>query len=256
MSKYTVELRELLKDGFFKDKIDEALSKYPLYTAVVNSRLSEVIPTREELNEKLLNHYKYREIGFETPGRFLDELEKVMIEIMPFYNQRFRTVEIMVNIEDPFGNVDVTETFVEERTNKASSKGSSTNKTTTTDKNNSSSSSESNSKTIFAEAPQNELTNIPAEKIDEVNNANNVQWGKDKNTATGNSSGESQQDTTATGDSSSEGSEKVSHTYTKKGNQGVNTYAHDIIEFRQSIIDITQEIINDTRIQDLFFQVF
>lgn len=256
MSKYTVELRTLLEDGFFKDKIDIALSKYPLYTASINPKLSEVIPTREQLNEKLLNHYKYREIGFETPGRFIDELEKTMLEIMPLYNQRFRTVEIMVNIEDPFGNVDVTEIFSEKRESTGKTSGTNTNKTKTTDKNNTSSSSENNSKVVVSDTPSNELTLKTAEQIDSVNNATNVQWGKDKNTATGNSSGESSQDTTATGNSSSEGSESVEHTYTKKGNQGVNTYAHDIIEFRQSIIDITQEIINDTRIQDLFFQVF
>lgn len=255
MAKYTVELRSLMEDGFFKDKIDEVLSKYPLYKGSVNPRLSEVIPTREELNEKLLNHYKYREIGFEAPGRFIDELGKTMVEIMPYYNQRFRTVEIMVNIEDPFGNVDVVETFSEKRENIANSSGTSSNDTSSTDKSNSSSMSEYHAKTISSDMPQNELS-IPTKMIDSVTYGNNAQWDNSFNESAGLSQGESSQKTKASGTSESKGSEKVEHTYTKKGNQGVNTYAHDIIEFRQSIIDITQEIINDTRIQDLFFQVF
>lgn len=257
MSKYTVELKTLLEDEICKSKIDEALSKYPLYTPeYLNPQLKEVVPTREELNEKLLNHYKYREIGFETPGRFIDELGKTMVEIMPLYNQRFRTVEIMVNIEDPFGNVDVTETFSEERRNNASSSGTSTNETTSTDQNSTSSTNTSNSKAVHSDTPQNKLNLAITDNIEAVENATTADWQRQKDTATGTSNGESSQNTTASGSSSSEGSETVEHTYTKKGNQGVNTYAHDIIEFRTSIIDITQEIINDSRIQDLFFQLF
>lgn len=255
MAKYTVELRSLMEDGFFKDKIDEVLSKYPLYKGSVNPRLSEVIPTREELNEKLLNHYKYREIGFEAPGRFIDELGKTMVEIMPYYNQRFRTVEIMVNIEDPFGNVDVVETFSEKRENTGKSSGTSTNQTKSEDTTQVDTDNDGFAKVIESDTPQNELS-IPAEMIDTVPYGNNAQWRKEWNTSFGFTESESEQNTTAKGESTSEGSETVEHTYTKKGNQGVNTYAHDIIEFRQSIIDITQEIINDTRIQDLFFQVF
>ena len=60
------------------------------------------------------------------------------------------------------------------------------------------------------------------------------------------------EDVTTDVDSSSAGT--VSHTLTRKGNQGVNTYAHDMIEFRQSIIDVDRQIIDD--LNDLFLMVY
>ena len=57
-------------------------------------------------------------------------------------------------------------------------------------------------------------------------------------------------------ESESETSDNMELTYTKKGNQGVNTYAHDMIEFRTSIIDVVTQIIDDKRIKNLFMQVF
>jgi hypothetical protein len=50
---------------------------------------------------------------------------------------------------------------------------------------------------------------------------------------------------TSSGDSATSNDETITHTTTKKGNQGVNTYAHDMIEFRQSIIDVDMMIIAD-----------
>ena len=67
MAKYTVELRELLNDPLIKPKIEAALSSYPLYEKKSKEEhIPSIVPTREQLNTKLLNYYKYREIGFET----------------------------------------------------------------------------------------------------------------------------------------------------------------------------------------------
>ena len=46
------------------------------------------------------------------------------------------------------------------------------------------------------------------------------------------------------------------HVMTKKGNQGVNTYAHDMLEFRQLFQNIVQMIIHDSRIAELFMLVY
>ena len=73
MAKYTVELRTLMNDDLVRPLLNEALSKYPMYKPLTNNEeVLAIIPTRQILNDKLLNHYKYREIGFETVGRFLD----------------------------------------------------------------------------------------------------------------------------------------------------------------------------------------
>ena len=65
----SVKLVSLLNNEQAKQAFDKALSTYPLYKG---KKDYDLIPTREQLNERLLNHYKYREIGFETVGRFID----------------------------------------------------------------------------------------------------------------------------------------------------------------------------------------
>ena len=74
-AKYTEVLVNLLNNPEAKSKIDQAMSTYPLYQRKsVEEYIPSYIPTREELNNKILNYYRYREIGQETFGRFLFEL--------------------------------------------------------------------------------------------------------------------------------------------------------------------------------------
>ena len=279
-AKYSVVLAELLKEPETKTIIDKALSTYPLYSG---KKKYNLIPTREELNKRLLNHYKYREIGFETPGRFIDELEITMCEIMPYYNEMFKTVEIMADLENPFDNVDFVETYNETTTGETSgtSKGNTDSKSSTKhdDKTNTSTKSNDestinsevnhNSKNVSSETPSNELS-ITTENINSVDYADKVSWNEDKNKDTSKTTGESSSTSagtsygTTTSDISSDvtsettgnSSTTTEHTFTKKGNQGVNTYAHDMNEFRTSIIDVVNKIITDKRIVELFMLVY
>lgn len=259
-ARYTEYLRDLMLNEHTKPLLDKALSTYPLYEA---QKIYDLIPTRSELNAKLLNHYKYREIGFETVGRFLDELEITMNEIMPRYNELFKTVETMAELPSPFDNVDVTETFEQERSDSASSSGGSTVKNTgsATDESSGTSKLNSNghSKHIFSDTPQDDLS-IAAKDIDNVNYASNAEWTADESESSSETSGNATRTTNdeseGTSNSSSQSSGTVKHTFTKKGNQGVNTYAHDMNEFRTSIIDVVDQIINDARIAELFMMVY
>lgn len=241
-AKYTVVLKSLLDNSEANAKIQKALSTYPLYAP---SKVYDLIPTREELNNKLLNHYKYREIGFETVGRFIDELEITMKEIMPRYNELFKTVETMAELPSPFDNVDVTETYSETRTDNASSTG-----TTSSNASTETSGSDTNTKDhtrLFSDTPQNSIENINNYLTDHTKE-NTVDSGENESTST------SEGNETST--TSSEGTTTVEHTYSKSGNQGVNTYAHDMNEFRTSIIDVVDQIINDVRIAELFMLVY
>lgn len=246
------------------EALQKALSTYPLYEP---KKLYDMIPTREQLNEKLLNHYKYREIGFETFGRFVDELEITMKEIMPHYNELFKTVEIMADIEDPFGNVDVTETFKQTVKGDSSSSGTASNSATGTSSNSSSASGSSTTenithgKTVDSDTPADQLS-ITAREINNVDYASNAQWSQvavdSSSSHSENSEGNtSRNDTSESSTSeSTESNSETEHTLHKKGNQGVNTYAHDMNEFRTSIIDVVNQIINDNRIAELFMMVY
>jgi len=256
MARYTIELRDLLVDINAKQEIDKALSTYPIYKPQSdNPDIINLIPTREDLNKKLLNHYKYREIGFDTPGRFIDELQITMEEIMPYYNEMYKSVETMHNIPSPFDNVDVTETFKEERTGSSTSIDSGTTTSNAQDSTTTNSNVESNSKNVESTTPQGEIS-IPGSAIDSVGYADKVTWNKNSSNDVATSSGSSSTEATSQNNGSSESSEIVEHTFTKKGNQGVNTYAHDMNEFRTSIIDVTMQIIEDRKIKELFMQVF
>lgn len=270
-AKTTEYLYDLMKNEQTAELLDKALSTYPLYEQhSTNNKIPNVIPKRSELNKKLLNAYKYREIGFETVGRFLDELEIAMNEIMPYYNQLFHSVDIINDVDDIFSNVNVTETFEEIKQGntigRLKTENTNTNKTDvlskSSDKNTSTNSIDSNEKSVHSETPQDNLS-ITAKNINNVDYADNVNWNKaesdSKSTSTGSVNSENK--TTGTSNDITLGSnatteeEKTKHEYHKQGNQGVNTYAHDIIEFRQTILNIEQMIINDNRIKELFMTV-
>lgn len=269
-----------------KQALDKALSKYPLYAG---KKKYDLIPTREELNNKILNHYRFREIAFETTGRFLFELENTMGLIMPQYNELFKTIEIMADLENPFDNVDVIETFSEERKNNTSHDG--TTSATATDEsiataentqtssgssggtsttNNTTTDNGTNNMTLKkSDTPQNNVSNINnylSEYREEnaTNTNTNTLKGSVTNSEESNSTASATGTSTNTSTSTSEGSTAgttnatgtTEHTYTKKGNQGVNTYAHDMLEFRQTIVDYVERIVKDERLNELFMLVY
>lgn len=272
-AKYTVVLKDIMENEQTKPLLNKSLSTYPLYKQQAD--VETIIPEREELNRRLLNHYKYREIGFETVGRFMDELEITMCEIMPYYNEMYKTIEIMAELDNPFDNVDFTETYKETRSGTQSNElarivddtgdASTSNTSTSNDSGTSTSTVNSNSKNVHSETPQNSLS-ITADNINSVDYADDVTWNKSnsEDTTTTSNEGEtisstetSQTNKTTTDETGTlTTSDTVEHTFTKKGNQGVNTYAHDMNEFRTSIIDVTNMIINDKRIQELFMLVY
>ena len=248
MAKYTLELRTLMDDPAARARLDAAMSTYPLYTPAEET--AAYIPNREELNERLLKNYKYREIAFETPGRFLEELENTMKIIMPRYNELFRTVVIMAGLPSPFDNVDVTETFEQTRSDQATTKAKGSTSTTSTT--GEETAQTVNGKVIEADTPQGSIVTAP--EIEGVSSGSMAKWSKDNTTVdhstTAEATGSTENEDTVTA------SATTKHTYTKKGNQGVNTYAHDMNEFRTSIIDVVDQIINDTRVRELFMTVY
>lgn len=257
IAKYTVHLKSLLDDPEAKAAIDRALSTYPLYQPDKNY---DMIPTREQINKRILNQYKYREIAFSAPGRFVDELEIAMLEIMPRYNELFKTVAIMAELPSPFDNVDVVETFEQERSDKTTGEGTTQAETTSTGSESTmaTATAQAHGKTLDVDTPQGTLSLHPAKEINSVDNASFAKWTEDDSESDSESDTErsSTDSTTGSTTATSETTGTTKHTYTKKGNQGVNTYAHDMNEFRTSIIDVVNQIVNDPAIQVLFFMLY
>lgn len=99
LSKYTTELRYLIENEF-----DIGLKTYPIFDENY----------RKILNSKIIEHFYFREIGFETAELFKRYLNRTMNEIMPYYNQLYKSETIEFN---PLHNYDKWETADRETKN-------------------------------------------------------------------------------------------------------------------------------------------
>lgn len=268
-ARYTEYLRDIMQNEQTAPLLNKALSTYPMYVSTSKHEyIPNFIPTREELNKKLLNAYKYREIGFETVGRFLDELEIAMCEIMPYYNQLMFSADQDYNI---VYNVDY-KREIERKLNKESENNVSgsdsveANGTNTTNSEVNASQSDSqtlNSKGIKSDTPQN-LLDIGTKNINSINYASEAEWneniGSNESESTSSNSGTSTTNHTTAGthsaDSNGIENEDEKTTIYTSGNYG-QVSAQSLIEhYREIIVNIEQKIINDRRIKELFMQVY
>lgn len=268
-AKYTVVLKDLLNDETIKPKIEAALATYPLYEKKSKEQyIPSIVPTREQLNTKLLNYYKYREIGFETIGRFLDELEIAMHEIMPYYNQLFfsadQDYDILYNVDyekEIISNKNAESTSNVNGSDRATSEGtstSSTNDSTTTE-----ASINNYNKTVKSSTPQDSL-DISNTGIDTVNYADELGFSHDTNSDNGSSTGTSSSESANSQSSSSNSQSTATGTNEEeerivektRGNYGAMSTQRQVQEYRDIIRNIEQELINDPRIQELFMLIY
>lgn len=253
MAKYTVELRKLLQDEHTKALINKAMSTYPLYVSKSKQEHIPVyIPTRDELNKQILDYYRYREIGFETVGRFIEELEITLNEIMPYYNQLYMTTdldyEILFNVNYT-KEIDITREGKQESSATANSDGESS--STATDR----SSGDSYSKGTHSDTPQSQL-NIINKDINSIDYASSVDFGHSTTDTEGNSTSSSttKTDSTSTGLTTNDDSEKSVEI--TKGNYGQVSYQSLIRQYRDLITNVTQSLIRDKRIAELFMLIY
>jgi hypothetical protein len=95
MGVYTLSLKETF-DHCERMGWDNGLHDYPIFDE----------SHREVLNTKIVNRYLNREIAFETPEMFTHYLRTRMHEIMPLFNERYRTTLITF---DPLRTTDMTQ---------------------------------------------------------------------------------------------------------------------------------------------------
>lgn len=275
--KYTVTLKALLEEEETKEAIYKALSSYPLYEKKSKEEyIPSYVPTREELNKKILNAYKYREIGFDTVGRFIDELEIAMNEIMPKYNQLFYTIDLDYNL---LYNADYKRTITATKKGTSSSIAKTTEDvdttltnsgvtdTTANDSSTTSANVTTNSKDVQSNTPQGQL-GIGTKGINSVDYADSAKWTGGENTENGNTTGTSQSkaESSSTGSNKTKGSTDVNASGTNneeessveelKGNYGMVTFQLLVEKYRDLIINVEQQLINDHRINELFMQLW
>lgn len=246
----TVLLYDLMKSEQVKPLIDKAMSTYELYEQRSKEELMPTyIPTREELNSRILNYYKYRQIGFETIGRFLDELEIALVEIMPYYNHQFFVLD---QDYDVLHNVDYIKEIDIERKGQGTSEGTSEN--TASDSSTGTATDNDYGKSVTSETPQGDILGINAKGIDNVDHASNIGWSHNSSEGTTTTEGSSTSTGSVSNTSSSEDTEKMKEI--TKGNYGQVSYQSLLRQYRELIRNIVQEIINNERIAELFMQIY
>ncbi len=113
----TVELGDIVASG-----VDIWDFDYPVPRSEIqyNGKTCKVDFDRQRLQEKIVNHYRFRQIGQETVGRFLHYFRTRMREIMPYYVQLYEFDAKFRNIEDPLESYNLVEEF--KATNKGETK--------------------------------------------------------------------------------------------------------------------------------------
>ena len=233
-----------------------------------------------------MRHYYTREICEEVVGLWKLRLETRLNEIMPYYNQLYKSELITFN---PMYDTDLTtennanrtetrqetENNTEDKTGENARNRDYTDKATTTGESsvtNEDSGTTTNTNTsndLYSDTPQGSLQNVENETY--LTNARKISDSKNEartNTATGSST-----DTTTLNDTANE---KTSDTYeenitrdktghskldstdsyiqTLKGKSGSQSYSKMLEEFRRTFLNIDMQIISD--LSDLFFNLW
>lgn len=233
MSRYTIELRYLIEGNY-----DLGLKDYPIFDESY----------REQLNNKIIQHYYFREIGFETEALFKNRLNQKMNEIMPYYNQMYESSKLKI---DPLSTIDLEEVF--SRKSKTTGEGTSSTSGTGNNTNNFNSTDTTDYGKIskFSDIAQAQTT--PNEILnDKYLTSATVDDGQDKNTNTGTNT--SQTESTTSGTSTDERNLDEDTTLTRKGNNGTASESELLNMYRETFLNIDMMVIDE--LSELFLGIW
>lgn len=228
----TVELGEIVASG-----VDVWAFDYPVPAETVhyNGKTAKVPFDKKAFEQKILDHYRFRQIGQETVGRWLHYFRTRIREIMPYYVQLYEFEAKWFNVDDPLESYNLVETFEE------SSHGSGTQKGSGSSENTSDSSGSTDKENRFSDTPQGSIENLDS-YMTTATKDHEASTGK----ATVKGSDTSESSTTNTGN--------TSHTLTRRGNIGVQPLGGEVQNIRDAFINIDLMVINE--LKDLFIQVY
>ena len=223
MSNYTIELRFLENPPMSK-----------LFDFSYNYYMKDLVPEevyqqkKKDFENKFLEFYYFDEIGYKTPDRFKQRLKNYLDMGFKVWNERYKTE---IEVEKQKINFLLNKDLIEERITEGNATGnSSTTSTSTTNSN-----TTANNKNIVNDTPDTRFTSTE-------NFATSITTDE----TTSNSSNTGNGETTNTSNQNS----NVNERFTSKGNIGVTSSAELLEKWREVIIDIDNEIIENA---DMFF---
>lgn len=288
MSKYTTEVRFICETAA---GCTESVG-YDLVEQTIQKAIPKVFnfdfpifddSYRNVLCTKILKHYYTREICEETVGLWKLRLNTRLNEIMPYFNQLYKSELLEFN---PFYDVDITtkndgnktentsvsESGTEDKSGSGDSSresnDSSTTKNTATNAftNNSTTTNTDTQKDLYSDTPQGSLKNVENETY--LTNARKIANNKSEvgtNTGSGNGTDNTEYKDTFSEENFNSYSENTSRSkngstnltstdayiQTVKGKNGGASYSKLLDEFRKTFINIDMQIIDN--LNDLFF---
>lgn len=251
MSKYTTEVRFIceskagLSESAGCDNVDDIISKS--WDKIFTSKAVFFDESyRAILCRKILKHYYLREIGSETVGIWKLWLNTRLEEIMPFYNQLYKSALIEFN---PLYDVDLKRTH--NRKIDSSKQDTGTSQSVSSGEINvsetSSGSSNNTKKDLYSDTPQGAITGLENENY--LTNARKV-------TDTGSTSNENRSTgtnkTTVNDETSNTGTANSLEDYVEivSGKQGSESYSSMLLKFRETFLNIDMQVIEE--FSDLF----
>lgn len=274
MSKYTTEVRFICETAAGYDESQDVMTVEQVIQAAIPSVFNFSFPIFDEkyrnvLETKILRHYYTREIGLETVGLWKLKLNTKLNEIMPYYNQLYKSELIEFN---PMYDTDMSRTYKRKNdgtqkmtgdvrsdgTQEAYHDSNSTAKSDGNDKQttNQTGSGSATKKDAYSDTPQGALTNV--ENLTYLSNARIINDGKTEtlNVTTDSTRG----DTTTTDTSSTDTLDTTNNSSTSanttinnledyteyvKGKRGGENYSSLLRDFRDTFLNIDMLIIND-----------
>ena len=221
---------------------------------------------RAVLETKILKHYYTREIGEETYGLWKLRLDTKMNEIMPYYNQLYKSTLLEFN---PLYDVDINRTHNATRkgteilngnvdTNGQVITSTNANNTTTSDNNTDQTGTNGNTDKYSA-TPQGGLDGLAQDKY--LTNARMITGNDTLNSKTHSTTDDmidSTTDTSTNMTTATKNNTTINNTEdyleSVKGKQGTQSYASMILEFRETFLNIDMMVIND--LSDLFMNIW
>ena len=223
MSNYTIELRFLNNPPMTT-----------LFDFDYNYYMKDLVPEevynqkKKEFENKFLEFYYFDEIGYKTPDRFKQRLKNYLDMGFKVWNERYKT-ELEVQKQNI--NFLLNKDLIEERITEGNATGNSSTTSSSTSNNNSS----ANNKNTVNDTPDTRFTSTE-----------NFATSITNDESTTNSSNTINGETTNTSNQNSNLNER----FISKGNIGVTSSAELLEKWREVIIDIDNEIIENA---DMFF---
>lgn len=232
MASYTIELRHVC-DLYGREEVENWFKDYDIHNYLTPTQIEQIekfnVWSQDRLASQIVDHYFMREIGFETPALFAHYAKVTMQEIMGKY---FPIIYSNFLEYDPLSNVD----FIEEYTREIVGTG----------ENNGQSTSNSNSNA----SGMNINNNTPQKRIEKQDLEDGI-FASSTNQSDTESNIKDQTETTS--NSSSNTIEKF--TRHEEGDNGVIITNQRLVkEFREIIVSINQEIIEE--LNSLFMGIY